>query len=154
MTTRRAFFGFLGGAAVTPAIGCYGGAPSDSGLSDAWERRAQQLEESNGVYSAADEGIWPGKAGTHVPTIVVDKASGTATVSSTHPMTEAHWLTTIYVRDQDGVVIHLIEFLARGTGAATAATTTFSIPSGTTSLTAYAYCNLHDAWSTVATPVT
>ena len=69
-------------------------------------------------------------------------------------MTEAHWLTTIYGRDQDGVVIHLIEFVARGAGAATAATTSFSIPSGTTSMTAYAYCNLHDAWSSVATQVT
>ena len=154
MTTRRAFFGFLGGAAATPAIACYGSTPIGGGdPGEAWERRAQQLEESNGVNRADDEGVWPGKAATHVPAIVVDKARGTATVSSTHPMTEAHWLTTIYVRDQDGVVIHLIEFLARGADAATTATTTFSIPSGTTSMTAYAYCNLHDAWSSAEVAV-
>jgi desulfoferrodoxin (superoxide reductase-like protein) len=154
MTTRRSFFGLLGGVAAMPAVACYGSTPvASGGAGDAWEQRAQQLEDANGVNSAADEGIWPGKAATHVPTVVIDKASGTATVSSTHPMTEAHWLTTIYVRDQDGVVIHLIEFVARGASASIAATTSFSIPSGTTAMTAYAYCNLHDAWSTDATPV-
>jgi desulfoferrodoxin (superoxide reductase-like protein) len=154
MTTRRGFFGLLGGAGAAAATGCYGTPPfSSGGLSDAWEQRAQQLEDANGVYSAADEGIWPGKAGNHVPAIVIDAASKTATVSSTHPMTEAHWLTTIYVRNQDGVVVHLAEFVVRGANAATAATTTFTIPAGTTSMTAYSYCNLHDAWSSLETPV-
>jgi len=154
MTTRREFFTFLGGAGATAAVpamlsGCLElPAPQPGGgANDAWERRAQQLEDSNGVYTAGNEGMWAGKAGTHVPQIEFDTAAGTARIFNTHPMTEGHWITTIYVRDQGGAVIHLVEFVVRGASAATEATTTFTVPAGTTQITAYAYCNLHDAWS-------
>ena len=55
----------------------------------------------------------------------------------------------IFVRDQAGHVIHLQELTARGAGVMTAATTTFRPRTGTTSITAYAYCNLHDLWADI-----
>jgi desulfoferrodoxin (superoxide reductase-like protein) len=159
---RRAFFGWLGGAAAigaaAAATGCTGGDASGTNgtggngatgvVNQFWEDRADQLEAGNGVYTAADPRDWAGKEGTHVPAVAFN-ADGTVTVSCTHGMAEDHWISTLYVRDQDGYVIHLVEILPRGTGALTAASVTFRPRAGTTAITAYAYCNKHDVWADV-----
>lgn len=86
-----------------------GGAPID----EAWEQRASELEASQGsIYTATAPGPWAGKEGGHVPAI---RTGATMSVETMHGQTvgvpdeEDHWITTIYVRDQDGVVIHLRE---------------------------------------------
>jgi len=136
--------GLGGAAAVAVGAGCDSlDAPP---YYKVWEDRAALLEESSGVtYSPDAPGMWAGKEATHTPTVTVN-ADGTVTVSNTHPMEEGHWINTIFVRDQNGQVIHLIDFTARGANKSTVASTTFRPREGTSQVTGYSYCNLHDLW--------
>jgi desulfoferrodoxin (superoxide reductase-like protein) len=142
---RRGFLGAIGGAAaalsactVGPLVGRY--------VNPLWLERTATLKGGK-VYTKAAPGIWMGKEGTHVPTVTIDAAKRTATVSCSHGLAEGHWITTLFVEDQDGNVIHLEEFMGRGPSASLASTT-FEVPAGVTSVMAYSYCNLHDCWST------
>jgi len=144
---RRSFLGFLAGGGAATAAGCMIGEGEVPVLSnETWEARASQLEAaSQTVYTAAAPGMWAGKEGTHVPRITFDP-DGSITVSSTHGMVQDHWITTLFVRDQDGKVIHLEELPGRGP-AIGPARTTFVPRVDTRTITAYAYCNLHDLWA-------
>ena len=80
----------------------------------------------------------------HVPYFSLDGATASVGVGEVvnHPMTPGsllHYITMIYVENQNGEVI------AGATYAATSGTPvlTFVIPLGTTEMTAYAACNLH-----------
>jgi desulfoferrodoxin (superoxide reductase-like protein) len=108
----------------------------------AWEARAKELEGKEPAYTAAEPGKWKGKEGSHVPTASFD--AGQVTVSTKHPMTAEHYITTHYIKNQKGSVIGLKEF----TGSDPEARSTFPLPKGTTSLTVYSHCNLHDLWTT------
>lgn len=120
-----------------------------------WQQIADGLEESNQccwTRSAPATGQGAGAAATHVPVVTV---SGTGLVQVTfamaHPMTSAHWITTIYVRDQDGLVIGLRDFgqaallpqFSRGE----IPEMQFQAPPGTRQVRAYSYCNLHQHWA-------
>jgi hypothetical protein len=63
--SRRGFLGLLGGAAALTACDV-GTTEVEANLS--WQTRVSELKAS--VYSRTNPGIWPGKEGTHVPTIV------------------------------------------------------------------------------------
>lgn len=102
------------------------------------QARATQLE-AGGVYTTDKPGKWEGKETAHVPTLAVK--DGSVTINSTHPMTREHWVTTMYVKDQDNKVIWLKEYLGTDT-----LEKTFKLPANTTKIIAYAYCNLHDDW--------
>ena len=150
-------FGLIGGAAIAACT--VGDDPSSQPTNADWEMRAKQLEVASSVlYSASAEGRWTGKAGVHVPTVVMN-GDGTVTASCTHGMIDAdptamppvaqHWITTMYARDTTtNTVIELVEFITRGPDKATTATMTFKIPPGTISIKVYAYCNQHDLWVT------
>jgi desulfoferrodoxin (superoxide reductase-like protein) len=140
VVSRRGILGLFGGAALLSA--CEVGAGSEN-VSE-WQIRADDLKGPE-VYTKAKPGIWAGKEGTHVPSIV--REGDLITVSCTHGVDPEgkHWVTTVFVEDQDNNVIHLREFMGRGP-IASSALTTFRIPPGTTSITAFAYCNLHDCW--------
>jgi desulfoferrodoxin-like iron-binding protein len=144
---RRSFMQRMGlGGAAVAAVGSGCIDVGGTAYSGVWEQRAALLEESSGVtYSSASPGMWAGKEGTHTPS-VTENGDGSVTVSTGHPMEENHWINTIFVRDQNGLVIHLVDFIARGPNKASAASTSFRPPAGTTSVTAYSYCNLHDLW--------
>ena len=111
---------------------------------EAWEARAKELEAKGPVYTAAEAGKWKGKEGSHVP--VASFEAGQVTILTKHPMTPEHWITSHYIKDQKGVVIGLKEF----TGTDPEAKSTFPLPKGTTALTVYSHCNLHDLWSAPA----
>ena len=138
--------------------------PSDAGAPDpAWATRARELEAA-GVYSATEEGPWPGKAPKHVP--IVEAAKGVVQVSVPHEMRPAstpdagapgdagalpaHYVGTIYIKNQEGIVIGLKELQATSP----LPVALFSLPPGTTSVTAFAWCNLHGTWRAVPTPTT
>src|SRR5215470_514429 len=121
--SRRMMLGFIGGSTVAACtVGVQGPAFATNGV---WETRAGQLEEASGMpYSAADEGKWTGKSGSHVAT-VKDNGDGTVTASCTHPVVDAdtaampavgqHLITTMYARDvETNSVLHLVEFVTRG----------------------------------------
>jgi hypothetical protein len=63
--SRRMMLGFIGGSTVAA---CTVGVPGPSfATNGVWETRASQLEEATGTpYSAANEGKWTGKSGSHV----------------------------------------------------------------------------------------
>ena len=146
--SRRDFLRASAGLATTtvavPASlwGCVVPPDAYADINTSWEKRAEQLE-SNGVLTGSSPGPWAGKEALHIPTVTFNSGGGTVTVTTPHGMARDHWITTIYVRNQEGVVVGLQEF----TGLDPAATATFNLPPGTTWITAYSYCSLHDHWS-------
>jgi len=84
----------------------------------------------------------------HIPYVtVVDDMKGSVIVGvegNYHPMspTAPHWITDIYVVDQDNKIIafHTLD------PSAEAAEIDFNIPASATELTAYEWCNLHGLW--------
>jgi len=160
--TRRFMLGFLGSSTVAACVvGVDGPAFAPNAV---WEDRAKQLEDASGaLYSAANEGMWTGKSGSHVAKIV-GNGDGTVTASCTHPVVDpdtaatppvaGHWITTMYARDvATGNVIHLAEFVTRGPGKLAAASMTFAIPAGVTKIKVYTHCNEHDTWVSDETDV-
>jgi len=89
----------------------------------------------------------------HTPYINVSGDIATITVGNGdpyHPMVAAgsldgavHFVTHIYVLDQDGGFVHEQALSPMGVDRAQ---TAFLIPRGVTSLTAYEFCNLHGLW--------
>jgi desulfoferrodoxin (superoxide reductase-like protein) len=55
-----------------------------------------------------------------------------------------HYITTIYVKTDTGVVAGLIEFKSNDPSPPSV---TFVLPAGTKSVTAYEFCNLHGLWA-------
>jgi desulfoferrodoxin (superoxide reductase-like protein) len=138
--SRRGFLGLLG---ATTATACTIGSSSEVEINLSWQNRAIELKGDN-VYSRSAPGIWAGKEGTHVPTITA-MGGGVYEVSLTHGVAEGHWITAIFVEDDLGNVIHLRELMARGPSV-TKAVTSLTVAPGTRSITAFAFCNLHDCW--------
>jgi desulfoferrodoxin (superoxide reductase-like protein) len=114
-------------------------------VNEAWEERALELEADE-VYDEDDP--WMGdeeQVPEHVP--FADLLSGKLSVTVPHPMTRDHYITTIYVRDQDGLVLGLRELKRPGEGDdAQGVTVDFDRPLLAASVTAYAHCNTHDTW--------
>ena len=71
--------------------------------------------------------------GTTTVTVVVAGTDGSLT--SLHPMTDAHYIETIYLVDQDGGVVAMAEFDAATDTYTPPASATFTVPAGVTSLT-------------------
>ena len=120
---------------VAPATAGAGSAVSD-------EARAQVATfEGETLYTAAAPGQWEGKAASHVPQVTFQP--GGVELFTDHGMSPEHWITAQYVKDQDG---NLIAFTGHeGTDAEARAS--FTLPPGTTQITAYSHCNLHGDWS-------
>src|SRR5688572_26850830 len=135
---RRDFLNLLGistAVALVPWLeGCGSDADDDSPVEPnaEWERIAAE-KEATGVYTAQQPGEWVGKEATHLPKLTFDMTAKTVTVTVGHPMTAEHWITAVYIRNEDDVVIGLKEFL----GTDLEATATFSFPASTTKITAY-----------------
>jgi superoxide reductase len=141
---RRAFIKYNGLVAISVAVPSWlssRGAEAASVKNDAWEARAKELEGKGPIYTAAAPGKWKGKEGSHVPVATFD--SGGVTVVTKHPMTPQHWITTHYIKNDEGTVIGLKEL----TPADPVAKSTFPLPKGTTTITVYSNCNLHDLWN-------
>jgi len=144
---RRDFMrttGLLAAAAILPwqLTGCGDGAD----ISTDWETRATELEGLTAIRTEINPGPWGEKVGGHLPTVEVASDKSSVTVRTNHGMSEEHYISTIYIRDQDGVVIGLQEFSPSDAEPVAM----FTLPLGTTSVTAYSYCNLHDHWMTEA----
>ena len=117
------------------------GGESEAG-SDDWEAKVARLEKE-GVFTIDNPGVWAGKEKPHVPIIRLDPAEGKVTIFTDHGMSDTHFITTHYVRDQDGRIFGLESF----TGRDEKAESVFQLPPGTVKITAYSHCNLHDTWS-------
>ena len=65
--------------------------------------------------------------------------------------TPEHYVTTIYVKTDTGVVAGLVEFVATD---AAPPSVTIVLPPGTKSATAYEYCNIHGLWASKPLAIT
>lgn len=98
----------------------------------------------------------------HVPYITVNE-DGTSSIlvgkvgGPIHPMngsadgeTPPHWITEIYVVDQDGKIVAMKSLDPTGV---TEATMIFDTPEGATTLKAYSWCNIHGLYEGPVTEV-
>jgi desulfoferrodoxin (superoxide reductase-like protein) len=170
MQNRREFLAqssVIASAAALPAAitGCSEDDPPPVEVNQEWEEIADGLEQNpRCCWTGAADEVAKGSPsiGAHLPQISLDTVDGrlVATVftfgdedasgqAKPHPMTAAHWLTVMYVRNQDNVVVSLRDF-----GRAAIYTEfldidprfSFDVPPGTTSLRAFSFCNLHQHW--------
>ena len=118
--------------------------PYDVGppVNDEWEDRAAELEAL--TWTVDDPG--PHNPDPHLPVVDYDAESRTVRVKVPHVMEPDHWITTVYIRDQDGVVLELREYPAPK-ASEESPDVEFSLYDTTTEVVAYAYCNLHDNWA-------
>jgi desulfoferrodoxin (superoxide reductase-like protein) len=168
--SRRGFIkGTLAMSAVVvvPAgLACSSDDPAEGAIVvPEWQEIADGLEAPKGpcCYTAAAPPAAnvanAGQASNHLPVLAIAN-SGTVTVTlgAAHPMvrengtTRAHWITTMYVRDQDGLVIGFQDFgqteVKPQFEGRTNPSLSFSLPPGTTRVRAFSYCNQHDVWAT------
>jgi desulfoferrodoxin (superoxide reductase-like protein) len=143
---RRDFLkqsGVLASLAFLPSlVGCGTGSDDEVSINSTWESRATELEAKADIRTANKPGPWGEKVAGHLPAVDVEHTSKQLTVATAHGMSEEHYITTLYVRNQDGIVIGLKEFSP--TDAEPKAV--FSYPKGTTKITVYSHCNKHDNW--------
>ena len=129
MTDRRTF---IKGAVVAVAMTKLAGATSAIA--------AQNQSWKGLVYTAADEGMWKGKAYGHLPEITV--AEGKVTVKTGHGMSEAHFIVRHTLLGADGTVLGGAVFTP-----ADKPVSTYDLPKGYKGkLMATSFCNLHDLW--------
>ena len=121
--------------ALTPGI-------DEVTIDQAWEDRASELEAHGELRTATNPGPWAEKIGGHLPAVSLEAGSGQLTVITSHGMNADHYITTLYIRNQDGIVIGLKEFSPQDPEAKAV----FTYPKGTIKVQAFSFCNLHDHW--------
>ena len=126
---------------ATDTSGGLGMQGSVSTVDDAARARVTAFE-AEGVLTAAQPGPWEGKAPGHVPQVTFQPGGGVELFTD-HPMSPEHYITAQYVKDQDGNVLGF----ATHEGTDAEARARFTLPAGTTQITAYSHCNRHGDWS-------
>ena len=151
---RRGFLKTAGVVAVSFAVpaglwSCAGEdkkTPAKSGNGKAGDAAAMSAAvaklEAEGILTMEDPGKWKGKEASHIPQVTFHEGEGALSLFTKHSMSEAHWITAHYLRDQDGKLIGFQAY--KGTDAE--ARHRFELPKGTTRITAYSHCNKHGDW--------
>lgn len=148
--TRVATIGSV--SALVTSTGCQGDTSYDASYEPYWAYRANQMEEYQvanfeAVRTEQNPGMWADKIGGHKPSVNV--ANDVITVKVDHPMSEEHWISTVYLRDLDTErVFYLKEFMPKekDPGAEKGVTITADLPPEVNRFAAFAYCNLHELW--------
>lgn len=113
---------------------------------EAFEAKATEYEDKGPIHTQENfEGLEFADKPFHFPTVTFVAGSGAATVAVEHTMTPGHWIEVIYLRDQDGLVVGLEEY-PEPAETTDRVEISFDLPQGTTSVTPFAYCNLHEHW--------
>ena len=116
----------LGAAALLPA---------------ATAARAADAGYDNVVFTKDNPGHWAGKEGGHVPQATVE--GGTLTVTTPHPMSDAHFIVSHTVILEGGKYLGRATFTPKDKP-----TSTHALPAGYKgTVTVTSACNLHDLWS-------
>jgi len=119
------------------------GTPTNAAL-EMFKTKAASLEATM-IYDKSTQWKGTDKAATHVPTVTV--TGNTAVVETPHVLTNAHYITALYLKNQKGEIIAFAELaqpVAQEMMPKAAANLT--LPAGTTQVTAFSHCNLHDVW--------
>lgn len=162
--------------ALTLAAALFGGACSSNGdvrgavAVPEWQALADGLEAPDGpcCYTAGDlpDPTSPGSGApeSHLPLVSIDPDWRlTVSLAAPHPMTRGdaetapHWITTMYVRDQNGVVLGLRDFgqneVKPQFADRNAPSLQVLLPPGTERVRAFSFCNQHENWaSDIVTP--
>lgn len=112
-------------------------------INEQWEQRAKQLEDSGIIKSREnieDHHSTDEELKNHLPQITFGHNAIAMRVP--HTMEPSHFITTVYVRDQDKRVFGLKELLPVDK----IAWASFMVPAGTTKIYAFAFCSVHDHW--------
>ncbi len=94
------------------------------------------------VYSKDSPGKWAGKAGSHAPKVKME--GNKATITTTHSMSEKHYIVRHTLVTSDGSVLGEKTFYPSDKKAESAFE--ISAKKGTT-LFATSFCNKHDLWA-------
>jgi desulfoferrodoxin (superoxide reductase-like protein) len=146
--SRRGFVSYAGALALgTWLPGCMArvGVGSDGSNAD-WEARAEALEGAKVYDSTTPWSDGTDKAGTHVPKVTV--SGNTLLILVEHPTTVEHYITTVYVRDQDGIIIAFVRYGAPEADSELPGVVVdpLTLDGSVTEVTVYAHCNLHNVW--------
>ncbi len=131
-TTRRTFIkgAALTGAALASAVVTSAAASSEK-------------KQSPRVYSAADEGQYAGKSGSHAPVISI--AGSKVTITTNHVMTPEHYIS-LHALSGAARYFGAYEFGIKDLGEGKVAVSTYDIGDYKGPLKAISVCNLHDIW--------
>ena len=124
------------------------------------EYESTNTESGNGPNSRHKAGLTPAKHdpvifstevdgdGNIAVTVVVRGNDASTNPASLHPMSDAHYIDLIYVKDQGGEVIAMKQISATEAGTGITPRFTFTLPASTsvTALTPWSSCNLHGLW--------
>jgi len=92
------------------------------------------------IYTKENPGKWAGKEGSHLPQVTVE--GKTATITTKHSMSNAHFIVRYTLVMEDGTVIGEQTFSPKDEP-----TSSFELPEGHSSkLYATSFCNKHDLW--------
>jgi desulfoferrodoxin-like iron-binding protein len=150
---------FLRSAAGLGALSLFGCGNADNTsrppVVPEWEQAAAGLESSSQCCWSREQVPTADGAGTpemHLPLVrLTEEDEIEVAFEQAHPMTAEHWITTIYVRNQDAVVIGFRDFgqaqLLPQFSRDQQPELSFAAPLRTTLVRAYSYCNLHGHWA-------
>ena len=118
-----------------------------------WQQVADGLESAQCCWSREDlpTGAGAGTPEPHLPLVTLTAEDVIVVSYEADPaMTDEHWVTTLYVRDQDAVVIGYRDFgqaaLLPQFSGNEVPSLEFPAPLRTEWVRAYSYCNLHQQW--------
>ncbi len=95
------------------------------------------------IYTAESPGKWAGKAGSHAPKVKVDGLK--VTITTTHPMSEKHYIVRHTLVTAEGTIIGEKTFYPSDKEAVS----TYQLEaSHSPRMYATSFCNLHDLWVT------
>ena len=107
--------------------------------------RAADNPNQNIIFTKEDPAHWAGKEATHVPVATV--AGGTLTVTTPHPMSDAHFIVSHSVVLDGGKYLGRAVFTPKDKPVST-----HTLPAGFKGkVTVTSTCNLHDLWATTIT---
>ncbi len=104
-------------------------------------KKSKNISYPGIIFTEDEQGIWEGKAGSHVPKVTVSENK--VTLLTDHGMSESHYIVKHTLVDEAGTMIGSKTFYPEDEKAES----TFELPAGFTGeLCATSFCNRHDFW--------
>lgn len=147
MSERRNFLKLLAagpaGALLLPVFAESGKGTMAADLEDVAEILGRLPD--NIIHSEAHQGVWKGKAGSHVPKVDIKKSGNkfSLAVETKHPMSEKHYIVRHTIVTDCGKVLGAKTFSWEDKPVSECE---FELDGKCKQLFVMSYCNLHDLW--------